>query len=150
MRAKPARGRRHRPLDFQGNPALFRFDVLVKCEVEASPDPRGHRRSRGGGCGHLCSQAQHLIARHLPKDRRNQLILRFEMSVESAGAELGAIQDRGDAEPLDSLLTDSFRRDSHDGTTHIGVRGELVSPARGRTARVSMPTRERVPLIRHQ
>jgi len=71
------------------------------------------------------------------------------MSIERAGAELGAIQDRGDAEPMDSLLTDSFRRRSNDGATHIGVGGELVSPACGRTARVSMPTRERVPLIRH-
>jgi hypothetical protein len=75
------------------------LSVLVKREIEASVDPRCHRSYRARGVRHFPSQPLSFAACHLPKHRRNQLVLRFEMSVERAGAQLSAFQDNSNVEP---------------------------------------------------
>ena len=60
------------------------------------------------GVGHLRSQPSHLDTCHLEKDRRNQLVLRVEVTVEGAGAQLRALQNGSDAEPSDPCSRTDF------------------------------------------
>src|ERR1700722_15052687 len=52
------------------------------------------------------------------------------MPVEGAGAQLSAIKDRSDAETLNSLFANRFRRGGHDGAAHTGVGSKFASSPR--------------------
>jgi hypothetical protein len=64
---------------------------------------------------------------HFQEQRRDKLVLGFEMSVERAGAQPSAVKDGGDAEPLNAMFANRFRRGSQDGAAHTGVGGEFVA-----------------------
>ena len=88
-----------------------RSDLMCSSNARSSRavDPCGHRLNRCGGLRHFASEPPLLSARHLQKDRRYQLVLRIEMSVERPCAQAGAIEDHGDAEAANTLFANRFR-----------------------------------------
>ena len=123
-------GREHLRLRLRRQVAQIGLDVVVERQIESSVDPRRDRVNRTGGGPHLPSEPPLLDSCHFQEDRRNQLVLGLEVTVERAGAQLRPIENRSDTESLNALLANGFRCGGHDRASHPGIGSKLLASAR--------------------
>ena len=117
-------------LSLQRQSAQIGFDVLVERQIEAAVDPGADRLDGVGGLRHFPLQPSLFGLGHLEKDRGDHVVLRLEMPVEGAGAQLCAVQDGRDAESSNSLFTQCFGGGGHDGAAHVGIGCQLAATPR--------------------
>src|ERR1700722_2099629 len=110
--------------------AQIGFDVLVERQVEATVDPGGNCLARTACLRHFPLQPSFLRVGHLEKRRGDYLVLGLEMPVERSGAQLGTIQDGGDAAAPDSCFAQGFEGGGDDSAAHVGVWSKLASSPR--------------------
>src|SRR6478735_10531232 len=123
------RCREHLGLRLQRHLAQIGSDRLVEHQVQASVDPCHHGRRWIRRRRLLPLQPPCLDASHLQEDGRNQVVLRIELPIERPRAQLCVVEHLRHTDTSDPVLANDFNRRIQQGTSYIGVGGQLLAPA---------------------